>query len=61
MRRRPEDDCVVTPVISHSSAEFIEGLVKDAEAKGATLCMPYRREANLIWPMVVDGITNDMR
>lgn len=25
---RPEDDCVITPVISHSSAEFIEGLVK---------------------------------
>ncbi len=32
---RPEDDADITPVISESSANFIEGLVKDAKDKGA--------------------------
>ena len=57
----PEDNASITPVISSSSADFIEGLVKDAEAKGATLRLPYRREGNLIWPVVVDNVTPDMR
>lgn len=34
---------------------------QDAESKGAALCCEYRREGNLIWPMVVDRVTNDMR
>ena len=51
---RPEDDAVIVPVVSKASADFIEGLVKDAEAKGATLCQPYRREGNLIWPLLID-------
>jgi glyceraldehyde-3-phosphate dehydrogenase (NADP+) len=58
----PEDNAAITPVISASSADFIEGLVKDAEAKGATLVNgPYRREGNLIWPLLIDNITPDMR
>ena len=57
----PEDNCNITPVISKSSADFIEGLVKDAEAKGATLRTPWKREGNLIWPVVVDNVTADMR
>lgn len=36
--------------------------VKDAEEKGATFCTgPYRREANLIWPVVLDHVTPEMR
>lgn len=31
---RPEDNADITPVISESSANFIEGLVKDAQEKG---------------------------
>lgn len=57
----PEDDCAITPVISESSANFIEGLVKDAEKKGATLCQEYKRENNLIWPVLIDHVTADMR
>ena len=57
----PEDNAAITPVISSSSADFIEGLVKDAEAKGATFLMPWRREGNLIWPVVLDNVTADMR
>eukprot|EP00890_Picochlorum_soloecismus_P003022 jgi/Picsp_1/3720/NSC_06556-R1_nadp-dependent glyceraldehyde-3-phosphate dehydrogenase len=58
---KPEDNCNITPVISSSSANFIEELVKDAEVKGATFKMPYRREGNLIWPLVIDNVTPDMR
>lgn len=36
--------------------------VKDAEAKGASLATgAYRREGNLIWPVVADHVTADMR
>jgi acyl-CoA reductase-like NAD-dependent aldehyde dehydrogenase len=52
-----QDDAAITPVISKSSADFIEGLVKDAEAKGAKLLQPYRREGNLIWPLLIDHVT----
>lgn len=31
----PEDNCDITPVVSQSSANFIQGLVEDAKAKGA--------------------------
>jgi glyceraldehyde-3-phosphate dehydrogenase (NADP+) len=44
-------------VISKSSADFIEGLVKDAEVKGAKLMQKYRREGNLIWPLLIDHVT----
>lgn len=30
----PEDDADITPVVSESSANFIEGLVNDAREKG---------------------------
>ena len=52
-----QDNCTITPVISKSSADFIEGLVKDAEGKGAKLMQKYRREGNLIWPLLVDHVT----
>ena len=52
-----QDDAAITPVISESSANFIEGLVKDAEEKGATLCQKYKRENNLIWPVLLDHVT----
>jgi glyceraldehyde-3-phosphate dehydrogenase (NADP+) len=39
----PKDDVDITPVISDSSADFIEGLVEDARAKGAKFLTPYRR------------------
>lgn len=57
----PEDNANITPVISSSSADFIEGLVKDAEAKGAEFKMPWKREGNLLWPVVLDHVTPEMR
>lgn len=52
-----QDNAAITPVISKSSADFIEGLVKDAEAKGAKLLQPYKREGNLIYPLLIDHVT----
>lgn len=52
-----QDNAAITPVISETSANFIEGLVKDAESKGATLCQEYKREKNLIWPLLIDHVT----
>ncbi|MBA0547831.1 hypothetical protein Golob_018972 [Gossypium lobatum] len=57
----PEDDCDITPVVSESSANFIEGLVKDAKEKGATFCQEYKRDGNLIWPLLLDNVRPDMR
>ena len=34
----PKDDSDITPVVTRSLANFIEGLVMDAKDKGATLC-----------------------
>ncbi|KAK3437952.1 hypothetical protein EUGRSUZ_C02594 [Eucalyptus grandis] len=37
------------------------GLVMDAKEKGATFCQPYKREGNLIWPVLLDNVRPDMR
>ncbi|KAE9609789.1 putative glyceraldehyde-3-phosphate dehydrogenase (NADP(+)) [Lupinus albus] len=57
----PENDSDITPVVSESSANFIEGLVLDAKEKGATFCQEYKREGNLIWPLLLDNVRPDMR
>ncbi|TVU05705.1 hypothetical protein EJB05_48882 [Eragrostis curvula] len=57
----PEDNSDITPVVTESSANFIEGLVMDAKEKGATFCQEYRREGNLIWPLLLDHVRPDMR
>lgn len=55
---RPEDDAAIVPVVSESSAKFVEGLVMDAKEKGATLCQEYKREVQLgLMPQdSVDGV-----
>lgn len=57
----PESDCDITPVVTESSANFIEGLVMDAKKKGATFCQDYKRKDNLIWPLLIDNVKPDMR
>lgn len=57
----PEENCDITPVVTESSANFIEGLVTDAKQKGATFCQEYKREGNLIWPLLLDNVRPDMR
>ncbi|KAG5559549.1 hypothetical protein RHGRI_009174 [Rhododendron griersonianum] len=57
----PEENCDITPVVTESSANFIEGLVLDAKKKGATFCQEYKRDGNLIWPLFLDNVRPDMR
>lgn len=57
----PEENCDITPVVSESSANYIEGLVMDAKKKEATFCQEYKREGNLIWPLLLDNVRPDMR
>ena len=56
----PFENKDITPVIDDSSADFIEGLVRDAQKKGAVELTPYKREKNLIWPTLLDHVTTDM-
>jgi glyceraldehyde-3-phosphate dehydrogenase (NADP+) len=57
----PEDNCDITPVVSASSANFIQGLVEDAKKKNAKFHQEWKREGNLIWPVLIDHVTPDMR
>jgi len=59
-----EEGVEITAVIDSKSADYIEGLVKDAVDKGASLLLPeggFRREGNLIHPVVLTGIRAGMR
>ncbi|EFJ18626.1 hypothetical protein SELMODRAFT_112240 [Selaginella moellendorffii] len=63
----PENNCDIVPVVTEASANFIEGLVTDAKAKNAKLCQAkfsrqeWKRQGNLIWPLLIDNVTTDMR
>ncbi|UQD53547.1 NADP-dependent glyceraldehyde-3-phosphate dehydrogenase [Bacillus methanolicus] len=58
---RPEDDADITPLIDESSADFVQGLIDDALAKGASLITGNKREKNLIYPTVLSNVTKDMK
>lgn len=51
----------IVPLIDNKSADFVEGLMKDAEEKGAVLVTGGKREKNLIYPTLYDNVTTDMR
>lgn len=57
----PFDNADITPVIDSGSADYIEGLVRDAQEKGAAELTPFKREGNLLWPTLFDHVTTDMR
>jgi glyceraldehyde-3-phosphate dehydrogenase (NADP+) len=56
----PEEDADITPLIDHQSADFVQGLIDDALHKGASLVTGNKREANLIYPTLLDHVTADM-
>jgi glyceraldehyde-3-phosphate dehydrogenase (NADP(+)) (phosphorylating) len=57
----PFDDADITPVIDNASADFIWGLIEDAQEKGAQALTPIKREGNLLWPVLFDQVTKDMK
>lgn len=58
---QPEENADITAVVSAKSADYVQSLVEDAEGKGAALKQAWRREDNLLWPVLVDKVTEDMR
>ncbi|MFC7395182.1 NADP-dependent glyceraldehyde-3-phosphate dehydrogenase [Scopulibacillus cellulosilyticus] len=57
----PEDGCTVVPLIDGGSADFVQGLIDDAIEKGAIPLTGNRRDRNLIYPTLLDHVTEDMR
>ena len=57
----PFDNADITPVIDNASADFIWGLIEDAQEKGAQALTPIKRESNLLWPVLFDQVTKDMK
>ena len=57
----PFDNADITPVIDNASAGFIWGLIEDAQEKGAQALTPIKREGNLLWPVLFDQVTKDMK
>lgn len=57
----PFDNADITPVIDNASADFIWGLIEDAQEKGAQALTPIKRDGNLLWPVLFDQVTKDMK
>lgn len=57
----PFDNADITPVINNASADFIWGLIEDAQEKEAQALTPIKREGNLLWPVLFDQVTKDMK
>ncbi|GIM30038.1 NADP-dependent glyceraldehyde-3-phosphate dehydrogenase [Clostridium polyendosporum] len=51
----------IVPLINVKAADFVEGLMKEAQEKGAKLIIGGRREGNIIYPTLFDNVTLDMR
>ncbi len=56
----PFDNVDIVPLIDEKSVIFVEGLVKDAISKGANLLTEFKREGNLLTPILLDNVTLDM-
>lgn len=57
----PFDNADIAPVIDNASADFIWGLIEDAQEKEAQALTPIKREGNLLWPVLFDQVTKDMK
>lgn len=56
-----EEQVDVVPLIDDKSADYIEELIEESRAKGATLITGGKRKENLIYPTLFDKVTLDMR
>ncbi len=57
----PEQDSIIVPLIDEDSADFVQSLIDDAVDQGATIITGNKREHNLIYPTLVDHVTEDMK
>lgn len=51
----------VGPLISGKACDFVQGIINDAEEKGAKLLLGGTRQGNIIMPTLFDNVTVDMR
>ena len=56
-----KSDTVIVPLISEESADFVCELIEDALSKGGTLILGNKREKNLVYPTLIDYVTEEMR
>ncbi|MFC3883519.1 NADP-dependent glyceraldehyde-3-phosphate dehydrogenase [Bacillus songklensis] len=57
----PENGNTVVPLIDEQSADFVQILIADAIGKGAAVITGNKREHNLIYPTLLDYVTEEMR
>lgn len=57
----PAKNNLIGPLISSKQCDYVQGLIDDALAKGATLKCGNKREGNIMWPTILDHVTTDMR
>lgn len=56
-----KEACDIVPLIDEKSADFVEELIDDSIRKGGELVVGGSREGNLIYPTLIDNVTEDMR
>ncbi len=59
--RAPQEGKALAALIDVAAADPVRELIEDAQAHGATLHMPWQQEGPIVQPMVLDGITSEMR
>jgi glyceraldehyde-3-phosphate dehydrogenase (NADP+) len=57
----PKLNNTIGPLISAQQCEFVQSLIDDAISKGAELKCGNKREGNIIWPTILDHVTEDMK
>ncbi|ROR27218.1 glyceraldehyde-3-phosphate dehydrogenase (NADP+) [Mobilisporobacter senegalensis] len=56
----PRENAQITPLIDNKSADFAESLINDAINKGAKIVIGNKRKDNLIYPTLIDYVTDEM-
>ncbi|WP_072329245.1 MULTISPECIES: NADP-dependent glyceraldehyde-3-phosphate dehydrogenase [unclassified Paenibacillus] len=57
----PEEQADITPLIDTQAADKVSALISEALDEGALLVNGNRREGNLVYPTLLDGVTERMR
>lgn len=53
---KPEDNAVIVPLISKTSADYVEQLIEDAKAQGSIIETGGKRDNNLIYPTIISNV-----
>lgn len=56
-----EEGVTVVPLINEQSVAFVQGLIDDALERGATLVMGNQTQRQLVYPTLLDHVTESMR